>query len=88
MIKAESQKHKDLVAELLNWLKNNKSYRITGADLKGYNEPKVVKNSDGIGDGENKKPDIDAKDDAKDVYVRGVHASEHSATTSLCPPRF
>lgn len=69
--KAESALHEGLVRDLLSWFESEKGYRVTGADLAGYSQPKVVKNTDGIGDGEDKRPDIDAFDDAEEVYVRG-----------------
>lgn len=69
--KSESQKHQDLVSDLLYWLKNTKGYSITGADLEGYTQPGTVENTDKVGDGENKIPDIDAKDIREDVFIRG-----------------
>lgn len=69
--KAESALHQGLVGDLLSWLRNNRGYRITAADLPGYPQPKVVINKGGVGDGENKMPDIDAFDDQAEVYVRG-----------------
>ncbi|MCH7699029.1 MAG: hypothetical protein IH865_08855 [Chloroflexi bacterium] len=88
--KAESALHEGLVRDLLSWFEQEKGYRITGADLKGYTQPQVVKNSDGVGDGENKMPDVDAFDDSTEVYVRGEAKTgdgdlntEHSKTQFL-----
>lgn len=60
-----------LVFDLLSWFENSKDYRITGADIEGYSEPETVENTGKIGDGEDKIPDIDAKDDKENVFVRG-----------------
>lgn len=69
--KTESSVHVGLVQELMAWLRDSKGYRITGADLEGYPQPKEVENENGLGDGENKRPDIDAFDDREQVFVRG-----------------
>ena len=69
--KSESALHEGLVRDLLSWFQSEKGYRVTGADLPGYSQPKVVENKNGIGDGEDKRPDIDAFDDVEEVYVRG-----------------
>lgn len=69
--KSETQLHKDLVSALLVWLRDTKRYRITGADLEGYKMPVEVINSGGVGDGQSKIPDIAAKDDSTNIYVRG-----------------
>lgn len=71
MTKAESELHQGLVRDLLTWLRDSKGYTIKAADLPGWDEPPVVKNSDGVGDGEDKQPDIYAFDDIEEVYVRG-----------------
>lgn len=71
MIQVESALHKNLVVELMRWLKTSKAYTIKAADLEGYEQPSVVKNSAGIGDGEDKRPDIDAYDNVEDVRIRG-----------------
>lgn len=69
--KAETALHKGLVEELLAWFEDTKGYRITGADLEGYDQPREVENEKAIGDGEDKRPDIDAFDDIEEVYIRG-----------------
>lgn len=69
--KAETVLHKGLVEELLAWFQDAKGYRIAGADLEGYDQPQEVENENKIGDGENKRPDVDAFDDIEEVYVRG-----------------
>ena len=71
MYKSESSLHIDLVKDLLHWFENTKGYRITGADLEGYPQPQDVENTNQVGDGENKRPDIDAFDRTEEVYVRG-----------------
>ena len=71
MHKVESALHKGLVEDLLSWFQSWKGYRITGVDLPGYDQPGEVANTSGVGDGENKRPDIDAFDDNEEVYVRG-----------------
>ena len=69
--KAESPLHKALVKELLLWLRNAKGYTIKAADLEGYNQPKLVANNSNVGDGEAKRPDLDAFDGVEKVYIRG-----------------
>lgn len=88
--KSESALHIGLVKDLLGWFENEKGYRITGADLEGHTQPNDVENSNKIGDGENKRPDIDAFSDAEKVYVRGEAKTgdgdletEHSKTQFL-----
>lgn len=71
MIKVESALHKNLVADLVRWLETSKACTVKAADLEGYEQPSVVKNSEGIGDGEDKRPDIDAYDNVEGVHVRG-----------------
>lgn len=86
--KPESDLHKGLVNDLLGWLKNSKGYTINGADLEAYSsKPGTVENTNSVGDGENKQPDIDAYDSANQVYIRGEAKtgdgdldSEHSIT--------
>ncbi len=83
----ESELHQGLVEDLLIWLRDEKGLTITAADIEGYEEPGIVENPNGYGDGENKQPDIDASDKENDVYVRGEAKtgdgdieSEHSKT--------
>lgn len=63
--------HVGLVKDLKIWLEETKGYRIVGADLPDHQLPTVVENTTKIGDGENKRPDIQAHDDREDVFVRG-----------------
>lgn len=93
MQKPESDLHKGLVADLLEWLKSSKGYSIAGVDLEGHSskpEPGIVENKNNIGDGENKQPDIDAYDNNNQVYIRGEAktgdddlVSKHSITQFL-----
>ena len=69
--KNESDLHKALIIDLLVWLRDVKGYLIKAADLEGYPQPQSVKNENGLGDGADKRPDIDAFDDTASVYVRG-----------------
>ena len=69
--KTESQVHVRLVQDLMGWLRDTKGYRITAADLDGYPQPNTVENDGSVGDGQAKRPDIDAFDDSEKVYVRG-----------------
>jgi len=80
--KTESELHVGLVADLLQWLKSTKGYGIRGADLDGYDQPSEVVNKDGVGDGENKRPDINAFDEREQVYVRGEAKTGEGDLTS------
>ncbi len=60
-------------------------------DLEDWvDKPNVVENENGVGDGENKQPDIAAFDENEEVYIRGEAKvgdgdieSEHSVTQYL-----
>jgi hypothetical protein len=86
--KPESDLHKGLAAELLEWFKSSKGYALNDVDLEQYSsKPEIVENKNNVGDGENKQPDIDAYDSSNQVYIRGEAktgdndlVSEHSIT--------
>ena len=82
----ESQKHKDLVIELgdkfTEW-----GYLLKRVDGVSDGKPEVVENSSGVGDGEDKRPDIDAYDEKNKRVIRGEAKvgdgdieTEHSVT--------
>jgi hypothetical protein len=81
----ESEKHSQLVVELTQMFKN-KGYAIKAVDGVTDEKPEVVENK-GIGDGENKIPDIEAHDNNSSRVIRGEAKvgngdieSEHSIT--------
>lgn len=81
----ESEKHSSLVAELRTFFEKE-GYSIDSVDGATYNEPAAVKN-EGVGDGQNKIPDIEAEDVSQSRIIRGEAKvgngdieSEHSIT--------
>lgn len=81
----ESKKHNDLVRELAS-LFGKQGFMVKAVDGVTVNQPNVVDN-DGIGDRQNKIPDIDAFDERNKRVIRGEAKigngdieSEHSLT--------
>jgi len=82
----ESEKHNSLVRELASLFGKN-GLNVRAIDSVTTKSPKVVVNSGGVGDGENKIPDIEAYDERNKRIVRGEAKigngdieSEHSIT--------
>jgi len=83
--KSESDKHRNIKLSLADGFKS-KGWSIRHID--GENDQTdLVKNDNEIGDGENKRPDVDAKDDSQKRIIRGEAKindgdfdSEHSIT--------
>lgn len=83
--KSESEQHRRIKLSLANGFKN-KGWNVRHID--GENDQtELVENDDKIGDGENKRPDIDAKDNSQNRIIRGEakvnngdFESEHSIT--------
>jgi len=83
--KSESEKHRQIKLSLVNSFKD-KGWSIGHVD--GENDQtELVENGDKIGDGENKRPDVDAKDISQKRTIRGEAKvnngdfdSEHSIT--------
>jgi len=82
----ESEKHNSLVRELASLFGTN-GFNVKAIDSVTTKSPDVVENNDGIGDGENKVPDIEAYDERNKRVIRGEAKvgngdieSEHSIT--------
>lgn len=83
--KGESEKHRKIKLSLVSSFKN-KAWKIKHID--GENDQtELVENENNIGDGENKRPDVDAKDELRGRIIRGEakigdddFESEHSIT--------
>ncbi len=70
--KGESEKHQNLVQELVDKFESEYEYRIDAVDLEEWGKkPDVVENEDKIGDGKDKQPDIDAFDEEEERFIRG-----------------
>jgi len=67
--KGESEDHRKLKLRLSESFKN-KGWSVERIDGEGE-QTESVENKDNIGDGENKRPDIDAKDKSKGRVIRG-----------------
>ena len=65
----ESQQHKSIKLLLVDYFKQ-KGWEIEHIDGEGE-ETDLVKNDGDVGDGENKRPDVDAKDREKRRIIRG-----------------
>ena len=83
--KSESEEHRQIKLLLANDFKK-KGWKVRHIDGEGE-QTDTVENNDKIGDGENKRPDIDAKDEKEKRVIRGEAKvnngdfdSEHSIT--------
>jgi len=83
--KSESDQHRRIKLSLVNGFKN-KGWSIRHIDGED-DQTELVENDDKVGDGENKRPDIDAKDISQKRIIRGEakvnngdFESEHSIT--------
>lgn len=83
--KGESEKHRQIKLLLANTFRN-KGWTVVHIDGED-DQTDLVENKNRIGDGENKRPDIDAKDEIQKRIIRGEAKinngdfdSEHSIT--------
>lgn len=70
MVNGQTKQHLDAVLLLARTMQQ-RGYELKGVDAPDYITPPVVENTDGVGDGEDKQPDILAFDNANQRYIRG-----------------
>jgi hypothetical protein len=82
---SESQEHRAIKLDLAETFKD-KGWKVKHIDGEGE-QTDLVKNENGVGDGEDKRPDVDAKDLKVNRVIRGEAKidngdfdSEHSVT--------
>lgn len=85
--KDESPKHKRLVRELAKKFRKSYGYRVDAVDGVTESQPDLIENSSGVGDGQDKRPDVEGFDGKNQRFVLGEAkigegdiGSEHSIT--------
>lgn len=85
MENGQTKQHLDAVLLLAKSMQQN-GYELKGIDAPNYQTPPTVENTNKVGDGEDKQPDILAFDNKNQRYVRGEIkigpeiGNEHSVT--------
>lgn len=70
MENGQSKQHLDAVLLLARSMQQ-RGYELKGVDAPNYITPPVVENTNRVGDGEDKQPDILAFDNVNQRYIRG-----------------
>lgn len=70
MDNGQTKQHLDAVLLLARSMQQQ-GYELKGVDAPNYPTPPMVENTNGVGDGEDKQPDILAFDNTTQRYIRG-----------------